>query len=120
VCFKDELPTYPIELQYGEQQVCILQVRETDAVIDVLSQITGKTGLNISDGVVVMYNGISFNQANWLTKLADNNIWEGATLTATSTSQTDITEPDSMQVFCKDLRGKTLTVRCTPNSYAMR
>eukprot|EP00953_Heterococcus_sp_UTEX-ZZ885_P038798 19904-Heterococcus_DN1.PRE.1 len=111
VCFKDELPAYPVELQYGDQQVCILQVRETDAVLDVLSEAARTTGLNIANDVVVAYNGIKFNQDNWHSKLADNSIWEGATLTATI--QTDTTEPGSMDVYYKNLRGVTQKVRCT-------
>jgi hypothetical protein len=111
VCFKDELPTYPVELQYGDQQVCILQVRETYAVLDVLSEAARTTGLNIANDVVVAYNGIKFHQDNWHSKLADNNIWEGATLTAIT--QTDTTEPGSMDVYYKNLRGVTQKVRCT-------
>jgi hypothetical protein len=53
-------------------------------VLDVLSQIGSKTRLNIANDVVVAYNGIAFGEHNWLTKLADNNIREGATLTATT------------------------------------
>jgi hypothetical protein len=107
------LPTYPIEVKYGHEQVCILQVREADAVLDVLSEIVLETGLKIANGVTVTHNGVSFNEQNWHTNLADNNIWEGATLTATT--QPNTKEPGSVQVFCKTLTGKTITIDCTLN-----
>jgi hypothetical protein len=100
-------------LQYGEQQAFILQVKESDRILDLQSEMVSKTGYDVARGVAIAYNGIDLDELDRQSTLAENDMWEGATLTATASVNT--AEYGSMRIIVKTLRGQTFTVQCAPD-----
>eukprot|EP00953_Heterococcus_sp_UTEX-ZZ885_P038800 19905-Heterococcus_DN1.PRE.1 len=83
------------------------------SILYIESEIVSKTGYDIARGVAIAYNGIDLNELDRQSTLADNDMWEGATLTATASVNT--AEYGSMRIIVKTLRGQTLTVQCAPD-----
>jgi hypothetical protein len=111
VCVQYKMSTYPIMLQYGEQQMIILHVRETDSIFDLLSEIVSKTDLDIANDTAVVYDSVDLTEVERHSTLANNNIWEGSLLTATVRA----TNTASMLLYIKNLHGETFSFRCAPN-----